>query len=235
VLDLTGRTFGRLTVKSRAANKGHGSRWHCECECGRKTVVFGWVLTAELTKSCGCLRNKTNGSLSPTLQRAVDFLKGELSDGQDRSAARLLAKGMGQGHCKTNLYLAAKKLNATRRRCLLRGQQMTTWKIPVGARARLKPQPRSGSVPDGPSRPDRLIVNGQVYNGFPPYPFRLLEFLWGRGPVPIQEVIDHLYGSAGESKDPAFIALKKKLARLLAKNNCPLEISVRAGEVFLSS
>ncbi len=59
-IDLTGRTFGRLTVLRRGEDyvspKGyHLRRWICRCFCGNQTLVQGCALTNGTTKSCGCL------------------------------------------------------------------------------------------------------------------------------------------------------------------------------------
>ena len=54
--DLTGQTFGRLTVISRASNSKVGQcRWNCVCSCGNKVVVQSSSLITGNTKSCGCL------------------------------------------------------------------------------------------------------------------------------------------------------------------------------------
>jgi hypothetical protein len=52
--DLTGVTFGRLTVVQRAPSTGRGARWLCKCECGNTRIVAGADLTIGHTKSCGC-------------------------------------------------------------------------------------------------------------------------------------------------------------------------------------
>ena len=55
--DLTGKTFGRLTVlyyAGKAASSRH-SMWECECECGEIKEILGTNLTRGVTKSCGCL------------------------------------------------------------------------------------------------------------------------------------------------------------------------------------
>lgn len=49
--DLTSRKFGQLTVLSLA---GIGPKWHCQCTCGKATIVFGSNLVRGRTKSCGC-------------------------------------------------------------------------------------------------------------------------------------------------------------------------------------
>lgn len=58
--DLTGKTFGLLTVISlseiREAGKAKDKRvlWFCQCECGRTKIVNGQQLRTGDTKSCGC-------------------------------------------------------------------------------------------------------------------------------------------------------------------------------------
>lgn len=55
--NLTGQTFGRLTVQShQGSNRFHQSVWLCDCECGETSVVVGSQLLNGRTKSCGCLR-----------------------------------------------------------------------------------------------------------------------------------------------------------------------------------
>ena len=52
--DLTGQTFGRLTVISRADNKGKSVAWSCKCICGNERIVAGGNLVNRSTVSCGC-------------------------------------------------------------------------------------------------------------------------------------------------------------------------------------
>lgn len=53
VRDLTGQTFGTLTVVSRAENSAAGkARWNCKCSCGTDRVVLGGSLLSGRTKSC---------------------------------------------------------------------------------------------------------------------------------------------------------------------------------------
>lgn len=59
--DLTGQTFGRLIVTSRAPNSKHGTaRWNCVCSCKNKTeiVVHSGNLTRGHTKSCRCINKE---------------------------------------------------------------------------------------------------------------------------------------------------------------------------------
>lgn len=55
--DLTGKVFGKLTVKTLSAKKGAIGHafWLCECECGKQKTVSSSNLKVGNTKSCGCL------------------------------------------------------------------------------------------------------------------------------------------------------------------------------------
>jgi len=56
-IDLTGKTFGRLTVTGRSVTSGGNKHvyWGCNCQCGSSVTVSGSNLTTGNTKSCGCL------------------------------------------------------------------------------------------------------------------------------------------------------------------------------------
>jgi hypothetical protein len=58
-IDLTGKTFGRLTVMARAANsKDNKAVFLCRCSCGREIEVLGVSLKSGNTTSCGCLHRE---------------------------------------------------------------------------------------------------------------------------------------------------------------------------------
>jgi hypothetical protein len=58
-VNLSGKTFSRLTVLSRTNNDLHGNaQWLCLCECGKEAVVSGTRLIRGIIKSCGCLRRE---------------------------------------------------------------------------------------------------------------------------------------------------------------------------------
>lgn len=75
-IDLTGQTFGRLTVLSRASSTRYGILWTCSCSCGRICEIRGGMLRSRRhpTKSCGCIlhemrkrglrKPKANGALT---------------------------------------------------------------------------------------------------------------------------------------------------------------------------
>ena len=64
VKDLTGRRFGKLTVKclhSRPGKRGGDALWLCQCVCGNETVLPGYSLQSGNTSSCGCLVSTVGG------------------------------------------------------------------------------------------------------------------------------------------------------------------------------
>ena len=59
--DLTGKTYGRLTVIEEAEPIRQGKRdrrWLCRCSCGNEVIVRQTLLTSGGTQSCGCSRAK---------------------------------------------------------------------------------------------------------------------------------------------------------------------------------
>lgn len=55
VVDLTGKKFGRWTVKAAAGSDARGdAMWQCVCGCGKDKIVRGFMLTNGESKSCGC-------------------------------------------------------------------------------------------------------------------------------------------------------------------------------------
>ena len=63
--DLTGMTFGRLTVIERAPNIGNLTAWLCRCECGKEIIVTAGDLKRKHTTSCGC------GSVEKLIERST--------------------------------------------------------------------------------------------------------------------------------------------------------------------
>lgn len=54
--DLSGQTFGKLTVLEYAGKEAGMHRWACRCECGNTTIVGQTLLQSGKTKSCGCMQ-----------------------------------------------------------------------------------------------------------------------------------------------------------------------------------
>jgi hypothetical protein len=57
LIDISGQTFGRLTVISKHTepSKNGGSLWSCLCSCGASVIVNASNLRNGSTQSCGCL------------------------------------------------------------------------------------------------------------------------------------------------------------------------------------
>ena len=67
LIDLTGKTFGRLTVLRRGDGRNtsggnYKATWICKCECGKETEVDGEKLRKGHTTSCGCLKTENKGA-----------------------------------------------------------------------------------------------------------------------------------------------------------------------------
>lgn len=72
LIDLTGKTFGMLTVKSfNGFNQGH-TYWNCVCTCGKEKIVDGDKLRRGLTVSCGHMLVSHNGSMAE--REVLDFV-----------------------------------------------------------------------------------------------------------------------------------------------------------------
>jgi hypothetical protein len=57
MIDLTGTTFNRWTVVSRAANTAAGqAQWRCRCDCGTERELKSIVIRRGISQSCGCLK-----------------------------------------------------------------------------------------------------------------------------------------------------------------------------------
>jgi hypothetical protein len=58
LIDLSGKTFGRLTVLEKAGNSGGKAVWLCQCKCGTKKEIRGVHLRKGRQVSCGCYRSE---------------------------------------------------------------------------------------------------------------------------------------------------------------------------------
>lgn len=64
--ELTGMHFGKLTVLhlGEKSNRGNGSYWVCQCECGQTCEVNASKLKSGYTTSCGCAHSDLVRNLS---------------------------------------------------------------------------------------------------------------------------------------------------------------------------
>lgn len=71
-IDLTGKTFERLTVIKYAYTKNKRAYWECICSCGNPNIfiAMGKTLKNGGTKSCGCLR--VEASLKPKYRNFIN-------------------------------------------------------------------------------------------------------------------------------------------------------------------
>ena len=67
LVDLTGQTFGQLTVTGRAESRTNGeARWHCACSCGGTATSTSSNLRRGRTTSCGCAVARFNRQVRTT-------------------------------------------------------------------------------------------------------------------------------------------------------------------------
>ena len=62
-IDITGKTFGRLTVLEEVKPRCKPPKWLCQCVCGNTKEIIGASLKNGSTKSCGCLHIERNKEL----------------------------------------------------------------------------------------------------------------------------------------------------------------------------
>ena len=66
--DMTGQTFGRWTVLSRADDYRPGiPRWLCRCSCGNSGIVTAGILKSGGSKSCGCFNRDVHRTMKTNL------------------------------------------------------------------------------------------------------------------------------------------------------------------------
>ena len=77
LIDLTGRTFGRLFVFARADNVNGRAYWKCRCNCGNSTVVAASSLRRGNTKSCGCISREKENLIGRRFERLTVISESE--------------------------------------------------------------------------------------------------------------------------------------------------------------
>ena len=104
--DLVGHRFGRLVVIDRAENYispagKKRSRWRCQCDCGKITIVSGTDLKKEHVQSCGCLneelkaqRKTTHGGSHTRLYRIWRGMLGRCNNSKSTSYKNYGGRGI---------------------------------------------------------------------------------------------------------------------------------------------
>lgn len=76
VVDLTGQTFGLLTVLEKSARKDTGGKtmYWCRCQCKNVVEIRGTNLTTGRANSCGCMKSVGEYNVTTTLiEHGVKF------------------------------------------------------------------------------------------------------------------------------------------------------------------
>ena len=110
VIDLKGKTFGRLTVLAFAfRNNKHGQPfWKCKCMCGTKKEVLGANLRSGNSKSCGCLAVEHSQAKLKLIDRKGDF-NGRTIAARAREGANYVSSGDAWYKLASGRYYAARR------------------------------------------------------------------------------------------------------------------------------
>ena len=97
--DLTGQTFGYLTVIERVYDPSYTrAHWRCKCKCGNETIVPTYRLNSGDTTSCGCKRyesrNQTHGLRHTRIYSIWCGMKARCHRKTDKLYKRYGAKGI---------------------------------------------------------------------------------------------------------------------------------------------
>ena len=65
-MNLTGKTFGRLTVLKKGDSISGRCYWECRCICGNIAQVRTDNLKSKQVRSCGCLKNESSRNMRHT-------------------------------------------------------------------------------------------------------------------------------------------------------------------------
>jgi hypothetical protein len=96
-INLTGRTFDRLTVIEEAGRNAHGNvLWLCQCSCGKEVQANGSKLKTGKTKSCGCGSpwTKTHGQSQTRLYIRYRSMVARTTDPKNRMYADYGGRGI---------------------------------------------------------------------------------------------------------------------------------------------
>ena len=104
-LDLTGQTFGRLTVLEKTEKRQNKSIvWKCRCECGNICETNASNLRSNKVKSCGCLKKETDKQPKGNVINMIGKTFGHLTViERDGSDGRGEAKWLCQCDCGSSI------------------------------------------------------------------------------------------------------------------------------------
>lgn len=113
--DLTGLTFGHLTVLERTDDyispKGYRApRWLCECDCGKRIVTHGTLLVNGKTKSCGHTRKGRKTKRNDLVGKVFGHLTVIKDDGTRNRQHGVM--WLCQCDCGKRLYVSTSQLNS---------------------------------------------------------------------------------------------------------------------------
>lgn len=77
IIDLTGQTYGRLTVIRRDGSKYGRPAWLCRCTCGSHKIIAAKNLRNGNTTSCGCYQREV---VTATVLSRAETLTGQRFD-----------------------------------------------------------------------------------------------------------------------------------------------------------
>ncbi|NLO49548.1 MAG: hypothetical protein GX103_00075 [Bacteroidales bacterium] len=76
MLNLSGKTYGRLTALAYTGRKTDGNRgsaiWKCQCTCGNFCEVAAGALRSGSTQSCGCLLTESRSRAMKQMRKVRD-------------------------------------------------------------------------------------------------------------------------------------------------------------------
>ncbi len=91
--DITGKTFGQLTVLTRLPNEKSRSSWYCACSCGGFKITNNKALQEGNTSSCGCVRT-IHGLSGTPLHKVWTSMRERCSNPKAKSYMHYGARGI---------------------------------------------------------------------------------------------------------------------------------------------
>jgi hypothetical protein len=134
-VDLTGQTFGRLTVIAPTQQRAHGMVvWECRCACGNTTHQPVNVLRLGRVRSCGCLAREASRERLRAVQavtratrppRSRRPLKGQPGPGSERQAHALALRQEGRTFAEIGQALGVTRQRAAQLVQLAEGESLS--------------------------------------------------------------------------------------------------------------